>query len=189
MKHSRSVPTFSLLEQICMEGDIEVHAYADHNDMMQVFKHELLAIGCGTVNEVHAAPYDMNMDLVNSTIQSPANKKYGSKTTIVSPTHEHDDNTNNKTKNSKTNKNNTKKGGNAGVAPMGFAVALTEDLLRGTTSACATYDCPNLMNGSCSIGSVFEVLNLEAWTFTPCVTEEQAERNELNIAFRDDHSA
>ena len=98
MKHSRSVPTFSLLEQICMEGDIEVHAYADHNDMMQVFKHELLAIGGGTVNEVHAAPYDMNMDLVNSTIQSPANKKYGSKTTIVSPTHEHHDNANNKTK-------------------------------------------------------------------------------------------
>ena len=72
---------------------------------------------------------------------------------------------------------------------MGYAVELTEELLRDTTSACASYNCPNLMNGSCSIGSVFEVLKLEAWTFTPCVTEDKAEKNELNIAFRDDHSA
>ena len=52
MKHSRSVPTISLLEHICMEGDIEVHTYADHNDMMQVCKHDLLAIGGGTVIKV-----------------------------------------------------------------------------------------------------------------------------------------
>ena len=124
----------------------------------------------------------MNMDIVNSTMQSAAKKKYQSKNTILTTVHDDDNekNTKNKTK-------AKKQSGNTANAPMGFAVALTEDLLRGTTSACATYDCPNLINGSCSIGSVFEVLNMEVWTFTPCVTEEQAERNELNIAFRDDH--
>ena len=66
MKHSRSVPTFSLLDQMCMEGDIEVHAYADHNDMMQVSKHNLLPFSDGTANEACAAPYYVNMDIVNS---------------------------------------------------------------------------------------------------------------------------
>ena len=66
MKNSRCNPTYSLLEQIYMESDIEVYSYTDHNDMIQVCKHDLLAIGGGTVNEVHAAPYDMNMDIVNS---------------------------------------------------------------------------------------------------------------------------
>jgi len=67
----------------------------------------------------------------------------------------------------------------------GFAIALDEELLNGTTSPCATFLSPCLTNASSPTGEVFEVVNMEAWTFTPCATEEQAERNELSKMFRD----
>jgi len=49
----------------------------------------------------------------------------------------------------------------------GFAIALEDDLLRGTTSPCATFKSPSLC-GPGSESEIFHVAGLEMWTLTPC---------------------
>jgi hypothetical protein len=62
---------------------------------------------------------------------------------------------------------------------LGFAIALSEDLLSGTTSQCPSFKNPCLTNPD-SRGEPFKVLNLEVWAFTPCMTVEAAERLEMS---------
>jgi hypothetical protein len=64
----------------------------------------------------------------------------------------------------------------------GFAIALQDDLLSGTTSKCHTYKNPCLADVSSNI-ETFEVLNLELWTFTPCFTLDSAEKLEMSQFF------
>jgi hypothetical protein len=64
----------------------------------------------------------------------------------------------------------------------GFAIALQDDLLSGTTSKCQTYKNPCLVDASSNI-ETFEVLNLELWTFTPCFTLDSAEKLEMSQFF------
>jgi hypothetical protein len=64
----------------------------------------------------------------------------------------------------------------------GFAIALQDDLLCGTTSKCHTYRNPCLMNADNDI-ETFEVLNMELWTFTPCFTLDSAEKLEMTQFF------
>jgi len=64
----------------------------------------------------------------------------------------------------------------------GFAIALNDDLLSGTTSKCSSYKNPCLVDVN-SHGEPFEVLNLELWTFTPCFSLESAEKLEMTQFF------
>ena len=64
----------------------------------------------------------------------------------------------------------------------GFAIALEDDLLSGTSSKCQSYTSPCLVNCD-SNSEAFEVLNLELWTFTPCFEEEAAEKLEMTQFF------
>jgi len=67
----------------------------------------------------------------------------------------------------------------------GMSIALDKDLLHGTSTKCATF------GGSCALigsarndgSSVFEVMNMEVWALTPCMTEELAEELELGRTF------
>jgi len=136
MKQRRGTKCYSLLNQVQMESEVEVFAFSNENDMIQVCKQDFLAVGGGTISDASALP---NVDL----------------TEVV---------------------NNVE---------AGFAIALDEELLNGTSSPCATFLSPCLTDSSSPTGEVFEVVNLEAWTFTPCSTEEQAERNELGKMFRE----
>jgi hypothetical protein len=54
-----------------------------------------------------------------------------------------------------------------GGNPSGFGRAIESDLLRGSTSPCATFDRPYLSLH----GEIFDIVNLEIWTFTPCYNE------------------
>lgn len=66
----------------------------------------------------------------------------------------------------------------------GMALALDKDLLRGTSSRCATFSSNPLIGGSCEEGSeVFEIMNMEIWALTPCMNEETAEELELGRTF------
>eukprot|EP00934_Nitzschia_sp_Nitz4_P001821 Nitzschia sp. Nitz4//scaffold20_size174350//59211//60872//NITZ4_002092-RA/size174350-processed-gene-0.19-mRNA-1//1//CDS//3329541779//1821//frame0 len=65
---------------------------------------------------------------------------------------------------------------------FGFAIALEEDLLAGTTSKCQSYQNPCLVDPD-STGEPFEVLNLELWTFTPCFSLDSAEKLEMTQFF------
>ena len=64
----------------------------------------------------------------------------------------------------------------------GFAVALQDDLLAGTTSKCSSYKNPCLVDPE-SNGEAFQVLNLEVWTFTPCFSLETAQQLEITQFF------
>eukprot|EP00585_Thalassiosira_rotula_P017936 CAMPEP_0196205630 /NCGR_PEP_ID=MMETSP0912-20130531/7303_1 /TAXON_ID=49265 /ORGANISM="Thalassiosira rotula, Strain GSO102" /LENGTH=437 /DNA_ID=CAMNT_0041480037 /DNA_START=3 /DNA_END=1316 /DNA_ORIENTATION=+ len=66
----------------------------------------------------------------------------------------------------------------------GMALALDKDLLRGTSSRCATFGSNPLIDKSRLEGSeVFEIMNMEIWALTPCVNEEMAEELELGRTF------
>ena len=60
----------------------------------------------------------------------------------------------------------------------GFAFALDENLLYGTTSSTTTFKNPPLV-GNSSDTSVFQVSGLEVWTFTPCMDEASAKQMEM----------
>uniref|UniRef100_A0A7R9WES6 Oxidation resistance protein 1 n=1 Tax=Pseudictyota dubia TaxID=2749911 RepID=A0A7R9WES6_9STRA len=64
----------------------------------------------------------------------------------------------------------------------GFGLAISDDLLHGTSSPCATFRNPCLVNHS-SKGEVFEIVNLEVWGFTPCENVPDAERLEMTKFF------
>lgn len=64
------------------------------------------------------------------------------------------------------------------VAQDGFAIALEEDLMVGTTSPSRTFKSPAL----CGPGDktcVFNVAGLEIWSLTPCMDVKSAERLEM----------
>lgn len=54
----------------------------------------------------------------------------------------------------------------------GFGLALENDLLRGTSHPCTTFNSPSLSNLH-SDGSAFEIRNLEVWTLGPCLSMVQ----------------
>jgi hypothetical protein len=68
----------------------------------------------------------------------------------------------------------------------GFGLTVQSDMLNGTSSPCATFGSPSLSNEH-SDGSVFEIINLELWTLTPCMTLEEAEKLELGKLFLEQH--
>jgi TLD len=64
----------------------------------------------------------------------------------------------------------------------GFGLAIQSDMLQGTSSPCLTFGSPSLSNTH-SDGSLFEIINVELWTLTPCATVEEAEKLELGKLF------
>jgi hypothetical protein len=64
----------------------------------------------------------------------------------------------------------------------GFGLALQSDLLHGSSSPCVTFGSPSLSNTH-SDGSVFDIVNLELWTLTPCHNLMDAEKLELGRLF------
>ena len=64
----------------------------------------------------------------------------------------------------------------------GFGLALDDMLLHGSTSPSATYGNPNLINCGKG-GELFDVLNLEVWTFTSAQNEQEAQHSEMSLFF------
>jgi hypothetical protein len=67
---------------------------------------------------------------------------------------------------------------------LGFALTLGEDgyLMRGSSSACLTFHSPPLSKAHAD-GSKFELVNLEVWGLTPCITELEARMMEMQHLF------
>jgi len=65
---------------------------------------------------------------------------------------------------------------------FGFGLTIDEGLLHGISNPCLTFGSPPLCKAHPN-GSAFEILNLEVWTLTPCMTEEEAEKLELGRLF------
>jgi len=64
----------------------------------------------------------------------------------------------------------------------GFGLAIDSELLRGTSSSCATFQSPPLSRLHAD-GSPFEILNIEVWTMTPCGNVGDAENLEMKTLF------
>jgi hypothetical protein len=69
----------------------------------------------------------------------------------------------------------------------GFGLAVDSDLLRGTSSPCATFQSPPLSRLH-SNGSPFEILNMEVWTLTPCGSAAEAENMEMTALFLESYN-
>ncbi len=70
---------------------------------------------------------------------------------------------------------------------FGFGIAFEGDsLIEASSEACVTFNSPALSNIH-SDGSKFELVNLEVWTLTPSITEEEARRMECNNLFLKRH--
>ena len=65
---------------------------------------------------------------------------------------------------------------------FGFGLAIDSDMLHGISSPCLTYGSPPLSKAHPD-GSPFEILNMEVWTLTPCVSEKEAESLEMRHLF------
>jgi len=64
----------------------------------------------------------------------------------------------------------------------GLGLALTSDLLQGSSSPCLTFGSPSLCKSKPN-GDRFEVMNVELWTITPCSSKEDAEKLDLGKLF------
>jgi TLD len=69
----------------------------------------------------------------------------------------------------------------------GFGLTIESDFLHGTTSPCLTFGCPSLSSDHPN-GSIFEIMNIELWTLTPCFRVEDAEKLELGKLFLETHT-
>mmetsp|Transcript_41058 Transcript_41058/g.45868 ORF Transcript_41058/g.45868 Transcript_41058/m.45868 type:complete len:664 (-) Transcript_41058:294-2285(-) len=56
-----------------------------------------------------------------------------------------------------------------GAGDDGFGIAIERDLFTGSSNPCTTFSSPSLSKLH-SDGSTFEILNLEIWTLTPCLS-------------------
>jgi len=68
----------------------------------------------------------------------------------------------------------------------GFGLTIHDDMLQGTTSPCITFGSPSLSLEHPD-GSLFEIVNLELWTLTPCMRLQDAEKLELGKLFLEEH--
>jgi len=77
--------------------------------------------------------------------------------------------------------------GNYKEHEWGYGISLESDLLHGSSAPCVTFGSPSLSDEH-SDGSLFEIINIELWTMTPCYSEEDALKLELGRLFLEDHS-
>lgn len=69
----------------------------------------------------------------------------------------------------------------------GFGLMIEEDLIRGTSSPCTAFRSPPLSKMH-NDGSLFQIMNLELWTLTPCMSQVEAEKMEFNKFFLAQHA-
>jgi len=67
--------------------------------------------------------------------------------------------------------------GDVKFSDWGFGLNIREDMQKGTSSPCITFESPSLSKFH-DDGSCFEISNIEVWSLTPCITLEQATKLE-----------
>lgn len=71
------------------------------------------------------------------------------------------------------------------IKDCGSGLSLSNDLSRGISEQCLTFDSPPLATRSTD--GVFNITNIEVWTLTPVLSLEEAEKLELSRQFIFDH--
>lgn len=161
MRRSRLDKTSDVLKQAQLESEIDVYPYTGDNSYIQLCTHDRIAVGGGNPASSSAGVNDMSPEI--------------------------DVNIGAKEINS-TNPASSSSSSNIGVKDheWGFGLAIQGDFLEGTTSPCMTFGSPSLSHIHAD-GGLFEIVNLELWTLTPCMTVEQAEKMDLGRLFLERH--
>ena len=154
MRRSRLEKSTGILEQAQKESEIDVYPYTGENAFIQLCTHDRVAVGGG---------------IPNSSVASTSSEK---KNVATSGSAIHNSNSSNENYNPLDDHKRH----------WGFGLALQSDLLQGSSSPCITFGSPSLCKAH-SDGSLFEIINIELWTTTPCMTEEDAEKLELSKLF------
>lgn len=158
MRHNRvTTPCYSLFDQASLESEIDVFMCSGMNDYIQLCTHDRIALGSGVLKQPKTEPLILE-----------EGESQGSESSLR--LYEMDEDGDKAT-------------------DYGFGLAISSDLLHGTSSPCATFQNPSLCkdttdkNNISDGGEVFEIVNLEVWSFTPCLTVEDAERLEMRKYF------
>jgi len=149
---SQTARQMSIIEQMQNEEDVEVYPWTMTNHCLQTCQKGRISVGGGTINQ----PQEIYLHQSNSTA-----KTFGS---------------DNPGKESKSDENDNR-GASSLIMPhqWGFALCFEDDsMLETTTSPCVTFQSPALSNKH-SDGSRCELINVEAWSLTPCLSVSDAE--------------
>jgi hypothetical protein len=135
MEHSRKEKCHSLIDQVQMEGEVDIYRCSGQNGYIQLCTQDKIAVGGGSANSLSSEMLDRL------------------------PTEAHE---------------------------WGFGLSLDGDLLHGTSAPSVTFMNPPLSTMH-SDGSRFEILNIELWALTPCMSLKEAEKLELGNLFLQRH--
>jgi hypothetical protein len=162
MRHSRRNKCHSIIDQAQMESEIDVYPFTGENHCIQLCTHDKIAVGGGA----YGSPPSVQPR------RRPASAGEDLQRQEPSPSKDDDE-----------HHSPSKIPDHA----WGFGITVEGDLLHGTTSPCLTFASPSLSNEHAR-GEIFEIMNLELWTLTPCDRLEDAEKLELGKLFLEKHA-
>ena len=157
MRHNRlTTPCYSLFDQAQLESEIDVFMCSGINDYVQFCGNDRIILGSGKLKK---------QSVSTSTIEEDDGRSQS--------IHLYED-----------------ENEESDAEDYGFGLAINGDLLHGTSSPCATFRNPSLCrdhnhskDNDKEGGEIFDIVNLEVWTFTPCRTIPDAERLEMTKYF------
>ncbi len=150
MNRSKISNQSSLYTQAHFESEIDVYPYSGVNSTVQHCSQNMIAIGGTEIETFSPLGFSYQPYLSDSSSTPPRHEKFNKDMFDYKKTE------------------------------AGFAIALHDDLCRGTTSPCPTFCSPSLLSAG---GEIFEVENLECWTFTPVDTVNEAQKLEMRKYF------
>jgi TLD len=153
MRRSRLEKTNGVLDQAAMESEIDVYPYTGVNRFIQLCTHDRIAIGGGIPSNGDAVSAGDGEKKIDEANDYMAASL--SSSSMLSTTKDHE---------------------------WGFGLAIQSDMLQGSSSPCMTFGSPSL-SATHPDGSLFEIINVELWTLTPCATVAEAEKLELGKLF------
>jgi ribosomal protein L12E/L44/L45/RPP1/RPP2 len=154
MRHNRNSACHSLIEQAGLEGEIDIFLLLGKGQKVQCSTHDLIGVGEGDYSQEFDDYEDPIIDQDGNTVRANEDSEVDKSEAVEL----------------------------AIGTNYGFAIALSDDLLSGTTSQCSSFKNPCLTNPT-SHGESFDVLNVEVWTFTPCINVDTAEKLEMTQFF------
>ena len=157
LKHGRNEIANSRSEKVLMDSDLDVYKYSGTNRFVQLCKPDKIAIGGGSPNDPHGKKLLKKLKEESETTNAPPSSQLEASSSSALPA---------------TSPSSSQ--------DYGFGLIFEQDLLQGASSPCLTFRSPSLSKKH-PRGSKFEILNIEVWTFSPCLNEAEAERVERGM--------
>ena len=187
MRHSRKTKCHSIIDQAHLESEIEVFPYTGENHCIQFCTSSKIAVGGGSPpdgqpSSARSLPNLPSGNFDSSTMSLPQEQCSKSTMNLLAGSAE-----SSSSRNSPDSNDDNKNSSSYRDHEWGYGISLEKDLLHGSSSPCVTFGSPPLSDIH-SDGSLFEIINIELWTLTPCYSEEDAQKLELGRLFLEERS-